>query len=250
MQHMNNLFSLEGKTILITGASSGIGRQIAIAASQMGASVIITGRDENKLAQTKALLRGSSSIIKANLVHEDETVQLVSNAPQLDGVVFCAGVIDYTPVKFLKQEKIDSIFSINFNSQVLLTQQLLKKRKIEKGGSLVYVSSISAKLGIAGTAVYAASKAALNAFAKVTAAECAGLRIRSNTISPGIVITPMTTQAIEASGDDNMHKAADAYPLGYGQPEDIAGLAVYLLSDAGKWMTGSEIIMDGGLTLK
>lgn len=247
---MNNIFKLHNKTILVTGASSGIGRQVAVTASEMGASVIITGRDSKKLAATKDLISGETIAIPADLVNENEIVDLVSQLPQLHGVVFCAGVIDYTPVKFINAAKIASIFSINFNSQVLLTKQLLKTKKIEKGGSLVYISSVSSKLGVAATALYAASKAALTAFAKVTAAECAGQRIRSNSICPGIVLTPMTGKAMEATSDESMDKASTDYPLGYGMPEDVAGLTVYLLSDASRWMTGSEILMDGGLTLK
>ena len=247
---MNNIFSLHNKTILITGASSGIGRQIAITASQMGAAVIITGRDNQKLAATKELIAGDCICIAADLVNENEIIDLISQLPKLHGVVFCAGVIDYTPIKFINAQKIASIFSINFNSQVLLTQQLLKNKKIEKAGSLVYVSSVSSKLGVAATSLYAASKAALTAFAKVTAAECAGQRIRSNSICPGIVLTPMTDKAMEATSDESMDKASADYPLGYGMPEDVAGLAVYLLSDASRWMTGSDILMDGGLTLK
>lgn len=247
---MNYIFSLHNKTILITGASSGIGRQIAITASQMGAAVIITGRDHQKLAATKELIAGDCSCITADLVNENEIIDLVNQLPKVHGVVFCAGVIDYTPIKFINTQKIASIFSINFNSQVLLTHQLLKNKKIEKAGSLVYVSSVSSKLGVAATSLYAASKAALTAFAKVTAAECAGQRIRSNSICPGIVLTPMTGKAMEATSDESMDKASADYPLGYGMPEDVAGLAVYLLSDASRWMTGSEILMDGGLTLK
>ena len=247
---MINIFSLHNKTILVTGASSGIGRQVAITASQMGATVIITGRDHLKLAATKELVSSDCIAIVADLVNENEIGDLVNQLPQLHGVVFCAGVIDYTPIKFINAQKIASIFSINFNSQVLLTKQLLKNKKIQKGGSLVYVSSVSSKMGVAATALYAASKAALTSFAKVTASECAVQRIRSNSICPGIVLTPMTDKAMEATSDESMDKASADYPLGYGVPEDVAGLTIYLLSDASKWMTGSEIVMDGGLTLK
>lgn len=247
---MSNIFSLKDKTILVTGASSGIGRQVAITASAMGASVIITGRDMSKLEETKQMVAEECKSIAANLVEDKDLTSLVSELPKLHGVVFCAGVIDYTPVKFVNAEKIASIFSINFNSQVLLTQQLLKHKKIEKAGSLVYVSSISSRLGVAATSLYAASKAALSAFAKVTATELSGQKIRSNSICPGIVVTPMTNQALEASSAEEIARAASDYPLGYGSPEDVAGLVIYLLSDASKWMTGSDIVMDGGFTLK
>ena len=247
---MNNIFSLENKTVLITGASSGIGRQIAITASEMGAIVIITGRDSKKLDESKSLIPGKAICITADLAKEADIIKLVNELPKLNGVVFCAGVVDYSPVKFINEQKITEVFSVNFNGQALLTKHLLKNRKIEKAASLVYISSVSSKLGVAATALYAASKAALNAFAKVTASECAGQQIRSNSISPGIVITPMSGKAVEAVSAESMASAAAEYPLGYGSPADVAGLVIYLLSDSSRWMTGSEIVMDGGLTLK
>ncbi len=128
---MNTLFSLDNKTILVTGASSGIGRQVAITASQMGANVFITGRDEKKLQQTKEMITGNSTSFAADLTDGNSINALVNSLPQLNGVVFCAGVVDYTPIKFINAEKIANIFSINFNSQVLLTFQHSGIRSLE-----------------------------------------------------------------------------------------------------------------------
>jgi NAD(P)-dependent dehydrogenase (short-subunit alcohol dehydrogenase family) len=216
----------------------------------MGGLPIITGRDADRLAQTKSMIRQDALSFVADLNNENELLDLVKKLPRVQGVVFSAGIVEVIPVKFLSTENISKTFSINFFSQVMLTQQLLKGKKIDRAGSLVYMSSVRAKMGVAGTAMYSSSKAALAAFAKVTASECASQQIRSNCICPGIVISPMTQNSLNLVSEADMEANAASYPLGLGLPKDITGLAVYLLSDASRWMTGSEIILDGGLTLK
>lgn len=245
------MISLSGKHILVTGASSGIGREIAVMASSLGAAVTITGRNEERLNETLQLLTGDGhTIIAADITVAEGIDVIIRESKPFDGIVFNAGVVEYTPVKFITQQKIDNVFSVNITSTMLLCQQLLKNKKVLKKGSLVFISSISSKLGVPGTALYAASKAALTSFAKVTAAECAAQGIRSNSICPGIVVTPMTGQAASVTSEEEMKKAAADYPLGYGEPADVAGLVMYLLGDTSKWMTGSELIIDGGFTLK
>lgn len=243
---MTDLFSINEKYILITGASSGIGREIAIQCSQGGARVIITGRDQARLEETRSLMSGGEhSIIACDLAEEQNIQELVKQLPELNGVVFCAGVIEYNPVRFVNGNKIRNTFAVNFDSQVLLTQQLIKQKKLKNSSSLVYVSSIASLLGVAGTAMYAASKASLNAFVRVTASELAPQKIRANSICPGIVITPMGEHAQDMSED-----LAKDYPLGLGQPVDVAAPCIFFLSEASKWITGTELVMDGGLTLK
>jgi NAD(P)-dependent dehydrogenase (short-subunit alcohol dehydrogenase family) len=245
------MITLSGKNILVTGASSGIGREIAVMASSLGAAVTITGRNEERLKETMQLLHGEGhKIIAADFTNAGGIETLVKESSPYNAVVFNAGVVEYTPVKFITPQKIDTVFSVNLTSTMLLCQQLLKNKLIIKKGSLVFISSISSKLGVPGTALYAASKAALTSFAKVTAAECAAQGIRSNSICPGIVITPMTGQAAGVVSEEEMKKAAADYPLGYGEPGDVAGLVMYLLADISRWMTGSELIIDGGFTLK
>jgi len=245
---MDNLFDIEYKKILVTGASSGIGKEIAIKLNALGADVIITGRNEERLEETKndlAFHLGTPvEAYPCDLSKEDEIKNLVSLLPQLDGVVFCAGVVEYYPIKFINAEKINNIFSVNLNSQILLTQQLVKNKKIKPNGSLVYISSIASKIGVAGTALYAASKAGLNGFVKVTASELANQKIRANSICPGIIQTPMTEKAQNVNDD-----LAKDYPLGLGKTIDVVGPCIFLLSDASKWITGTELILDGGLTL-
>jgi len=241
---MNSLFNIKNKKILITGASSGIGKEIAIQCSKEGAHLIITGRDTTRLEETNQLLNDSKCKV-CNMNNDADIIELVESLPELDGVVFCAGIMEYSPVKLINTKKINNIFSTNFNSQVILTQQLLKSKKLKGNSSLVYISSIASKIGVPGTALYASTKAALNAFIRVTASELASSRIRVNSICPGIIITPMGEMANDIS--DGIQ---NEYPLGYGQPSDVAGTSIFLLSEASRWITGTDLILDGGLTLK
>ncbi|RKR08368.1 NAD(P)-dependent dehydrogenase (short-subunit alcohol dehydrogenase family) [Flavobacterium sp. 90] len=245
------MITLKDKNILVTGASSGIGRQIAITASELGAKLTIIGRNVEKLEETLTLLNGDGHKIQvADLSDSANLTTLISESLPYDGVVFNAGVVEYLPVKFLNESKINSVFATNFDSNVVLSQKLIKSKLLKKGGSLVFVSSISSKLGVPGTAMYTASKAALSAFSKVLASELASQGIRSNSVSPGIIKTAMTDKASDVVSDEELKKAESEYPLGYGEPSDVAGLIMYLLSDISKWMTGSDLIIDGGFTLK
>lgn len=246
---ISDLFNLQNKNIFITGASSGIGKDLSIKLDQLGCNVFITGRNEERLNETKNILFDQSKRVPNSYVcdlTQINEIEILSNTiPILDGVVFCAGIVEYTPVKFLNEEKINKIFSINFTSQVILTQQLLKNKKIKSGSSIVYISSISSKIGVPGTSIYSASKSAINAFMKVTASELSNKKIRVNSICPGSIKTPMVEKAFEL----NSNLSGD-YPLGLGETSDVLGACIFLLSDAGRWITGTEIILDGGLTIK
>ncbi|MEX1241323.1 MAG: SDR family oxidoreductase [Cyclobacteriaceae bacterium] len=246
---MKEIFSLKDKSILITGASSGIGRQIAITSAAFGANITLIGRSSERLDQTVAEMEGTGHLaIRADLTRKDERA-LIPPEKKFDGVVFNAGVIEYLPVKFLTDEKITKVFETNFNSTVLLCQQLLRNKQVSRLGSLVFVSSISSKLGVPGTAMYASSKAAVSTFARVVASEVAAQGIRSNSICPGVIVTPMTDQAKTVTTAAAVDEQSKKYPLGYGSTVDVSGLVVFLLSDAAKWMTGTDLIFDGGLTL-
>lgn len=247
---MDNLFSLHEKKILVTGASSGIGKQISISLSGMGANVIVTGRNEARLEETFKQLEGNGHTIAiCDLTNPTSLQQLVDGSTILDGIVFCAGVIEYLPVKFISAESVNTVFQTNYTSQVLLLQKLLKAKKINKGSSLVFISSISATIGVAGTLIYAASKAAINASVKVLASELAGMKIRVNAICPGIVRTPLLDNQ-EVLNKEKFDEAEKEYPLGYGEPTDVANAVIYYISPASKWVTGNIMIMDGGYTLK
>lgn len=246
----NNAFSLNGKNILVTGASSGIGKSISTVVDIYGGNVFIVGRNADRLNRTFHELHGQiKKKYLCDILNDQEMNELVSNLPIVDGVVFCAGIIDYLPGKFITKEKIGNIFSTNFDAQILLYQKLHKAKKINTYSSLVFISSISSQIGIPGTLLYASSKAALNASVRVLASELAPQRIRVNSISPGIIKSPMIELAEQTIDKTTIDKGENDYPLGYGKPEDIAYAVVYFLSDASRWITGSNLIIDGGLTL-
>ena len=247
---MYNPFTLEGKTILVTGASSGIGRATAIECSKMGASIIVTGRNENRLNETQSMIDGNVLSIKCDMTKYDELDELVKSLPLLQGAVINAGIGKLAPVKMIKESDLSEIIRTNTESSIMLFQKLLKYKKLANGSSVVFTSSVSALGQTAiGNAMYTASKGAISAFIKVAALELASRGIRVNAICPGEVRTPLIEGNDLLSGDiDNGLKR---YPLGrYGEPKDIALSMVYLLSDASSWTTGINLIVDGGLTIR
>ena len=247
---MYNPFSLSGKTVLVTGASSGIGRATAIECSKMGATVVLTARNEERLQATLRLLEGDGHrYIVADLTDEDAICTLVRELPVLDGAVFAAGVSMLKPIKVIAEKDIRTIFAINYTAPALLTKTLAKTRKLQAGASLVYISSVSGN-GNTATALslYGSSKSALNTFARYAALELAGNKIRCNTICPGRIETPLLQNQFMTA--DDVEKDLANYPLRrYGKPEEVALAAVYLLSDATRWMTGTALKIDGGRTI-
>ncbi|MBQ4507699.1 MAG: SDR family oxidoreductase [Paludibacteraceae bacterium] len=243
-----NPFSLKGKTILVTGASSGIGRATAIECSKLGAIVIITGRNSERLQQTYDSLYGLGHLqIIADLNNLEDLTSLVNQVPILDGVVNNAGIAKTQPISFIKEEDLQKIFATNTFTPILLVKQLLRKKKINKNASLVFTSSVSAIKSDLGNSVYGASKAALQSYVRYCARELAPKSIRANSIHPGMVNTPLITGG--AHSDDDLQTDAQKYPLGrYGRPEEIAWSIIYLLSDASAWITGHSLIIDGGIS--
>lgn len=248
----NYPFSLDSKKILITGASSGIGRAVAIETSKLGATVILCARNEERLAETISSCHPNEDnrYICADLSKQDEIEYMIGKLPEkIDGVVHCAGVSRIAPIMFTDRKKNREVFDINFFSWCEITRLLIKKRIIKKGGSLVSISSISAnELITPANGSYGASKAAMISWNKYCALEFAPKGIRVNSISPGMIDTPLIHNTEISSEEliNNMSK----YPLGrYGRPEDIAWGAIYLLSDASIWITGINLIIDGGITL-
>lgn len=240
---------LSNKHILVTGASSGMGRVFSQMIAKEGAIVTIVARNEERLQQTLDSLDGKGHDYKVcDLTDENQMKNIISDMTPIDGVVFCAGINDYVPVKFLKQEIIDRIFQTNYFSEILLTQMLLKRKLIKKGASLVYISSLSSVLGVQGTLLYASSKAAINSAVKVIAAELAPQGIRANAICPGIVKTEMLSGT--NIDEEAFMKQAEDYPLGLGTPEDVGNAVIYHLSDGSRWLTGQSMILDGGYSLK
>ena len=240
---------LEGRHILVTGASSGMGRVFCRMIAHEGATVSLVARNEERLKETLAQMEGTGhKKYVCDLTDDEQLKSMVCDMKAVDGVVFCAGVNDYVPIKFIKKEKIDNIFKTNYYSQIILTQMLAKKKLINKRASLVYISSLSSMLGVQGTLLYASSKAALNSAVRVIAAELAPQGIRANAICPGIVRTEMLSGT--NIDEDTFTKQAADYPLGLGEPEDVGNAVLYHLSDASKWLTGNCLVIDGGYSLK
>ena len=245
-----NPFSLDGRTILVTGASSGIGRTTAIECSRMGSRMIITGRDTERLDEVLHELQGEGhqSII-ADLTQADQVENLLSQLPVVDGVVLCAGQGTVVPFKMADRKKIDPVFEINYFAPVELLRLILKKRKLADGSSVVFVSSIGGVDSITiGNSIYGASKAALNSAMRFCALELASKQIRVNSVCPGMV----NTRLIQGGAVSEEQHQADMqkYPLKrYGEPEDIAHGIVYLLSNASSWVTGHSLVIDGGYTV-
>ncbi len=242
-----NPFALQGKTILVTGASSGIGRSIAIECSRMGAVVYLTGRNIVSLQETLSLMKeGSHQIITADLTDEASISNLVDKLPLLNGVVQNAGMLERMLCKAAKAEKIEKLMKTNFEGPVLLQKLLLKKNKIQKSGSVVFVASRAPFAPSIGNAFYSATKGAILGYAKTLALEVVPKQIRVNCICPAMVWTELAKKDAEQMCV-NYEEAEQKYPLKrFGKPEDVAYLAVYLLSDASSWMTGSQIDITGG----
>lgn len=242
---MNNSFSLQGKTILVTGASSGIGRAIAIACAEAGASLVLNGRNVARLNETLSQLSGDGHIVvPADLTIAEQRSALAEQVPVLDGVVHCAGIGSRVLCKMLEEQDVSRVMQANFEAPVLLQAELLREKKIAKDASIVFIASAAATMPSVGNAIYSASKAATIAYAKCLAQELANRKIRVNCISPAMVWTDL---ALVGATVEQLHEAEQNYPLKrYAQPEDITGAAIYLLSDASSWVTGSNMELTGG----
>lgn len=246
-----NPFSLEGKTILITGASSGIGQGCALMAAQMGAKVIVCGRNEERLKETISQMQGEGhSTFAGELTDQSVIEKLVAEIPSLNGVVFSAGISMTAPFTFSTREKFNKVFDVNFFSPIEILRLLVKKKKLANEASVVFISSVGGNFGFSvGNGIYGASKAALNSMSRLCSLELAPKKIRVNSICPGMVATPLVEGFSENITQEDIQKDMDFYPLKrYGKPEDIAGGVVYLLSDAASWVTGQAICIDGGIT--
>lgn len=246
-----NPFSLAGKTILVTGASSGIGRATAIECSKMGGNMIITGRSESKLSQTFEMLEGTNhKQIVTDLSTYESVLALTEEIHPVDGVCLNAGVPSSKPISFINEIEVHRTFDINLNAPIYLTNLLVKKKKILKGGSIVFTSSIGRFMPAPSGSIYAASKGGLSAFMKGAALELAAKHLRCNAVLPGMIETAIM-QGKATISEEQWELNKQLYPLKrFGTPEEVAWLIVYLLSDASAFMTGSELIVDGGRSLK
>ena len=245
-----NPYSLEGKTILVTGASSGIGKATAIECSKLGARVIITGRDEARLQQTLSSLEGEGHVVIAAGLGEDDGIRfLVERVPVLNGIVHAAGISDTVLFQFLKKERLENIFNINFFAQVVLSQLLIKKKLLRKGGSIAFLSSIHGPITAhIGNSMYSATKGALSAMMRNMSIELASKGIRVNAVLPGMTETPLIHN--DDITQEQLNKDMELYPLKrYADPREIAWAIIYLLSDASTFTIGANLVVDGGFTV-
>ncbi|HCT69927.1 3-oxoacyl-[acyl-carrier-protein] reductase FabG [bioreactor metagenome] len=243
-----NAFDLSGKTILVTGASSGLGRQTAITASAYGARVVLTGRDAARLNETFQLLEGDGHLqITADLTLQPDIDRLVAALPVLNGMVYSTGISDLAPARFITAETIAKTFRVSFDAAVLLTAGLLGKKKLaKKQCSLVYISSISTRYPFVGGAMYISAKAALEAYARVLALELAPKGIRVNCVAPAFVRTPMLDDTAANYSQEAVNMIEARQILGLGDPEDVANSIVYYLADASKWVSATSLVLGGG----
>ena len=239
-------FGLQNKTILISGASSGIGRACALECAKSGANLILSGRNESKLDEVSKDCGGS--IVAEDLSSSQGVANLVDCIQNVDGIVHAAGIVKPFPVSFVGEKHIREIQNINFNAPVELTSTLLRKKKINNGASIVFISSISSSFPYKGGAVYTAFKAALETYSKVVALEYAHKNIRSNCIKAALVNTRVLEETVNSLPEELLENHKKKYLLGFGEPEDVANAALFLLSEASRWVTGTNLILDGGLT--
>lgn len=247
---MFNPFSLEGKTLLVTGAASGMGKATAIACAKMGAHIIAADYNVTAMEETMQELEGDGHQSYAiNLADDTSWGDLLEKAPILDGIASCAGIANMNPFAFISRQEFDKVFNVNFFGPILLVKSLLKAKKIQKGGSIVFVSSVDGpKVVHAGNSVYSAGKSALVGMARNMAIDLAPKKIRVNCVLPGTTDTPLIRTANVT--EEQLQENAKAFPLKrFGKPEDMAYGIIYLLSDASSFVTGTELVIDGGYTL-
>jgi len=247
------VFSVSGKTILVTGSSSGIGQEIARQLDRDGAKLILIGRSETSLHQLASNLKSDPILIIQDLSKTHEIADLVKTlklkVSEINGFVHSAGVSPTKPLNLVNEDLIRQTLDINLTAAVMLSKHLVKHYK-KSLKSIVYISSVMSFLGEKAKSVYSLSKGALVAFSKGQALEYVKHDIRVNCVAPSVVETPLTENAVYKKNSESLERALSKHPLGFGKPEDVAYSVVYLLSDASKWVTGTNLIVDGGYSIQ
>jgi len=246
--NFTNKFDISQKTILVTGATSGIGFATAQLLINMGCSLYVVGRNTERLAELETLGNGKVKSIQADLRDNEDIKKIVEAIDKIDGFVHSAGVVKNIPLQFISRDYLETERSLNYDSFLFLTQLLMKKRKVNHGGSIIPVSSIASSVGMNGLAIYCGVKAALVGTMRVLAKEFSNNKIRVNTVSPGMVKTELVDKVADVVTPEALLIDEKKYPLGYGLPDDVAYCIAFLLSDASRWITGQDIILDGGRT--
>ena len=242
-------FSLQGKKILVTGASSGIGLNICKSVVASGGEVIGVARRTDRLsAMVKELSETRASFINADLSVDTGIEKIIAEIPEINGLVYAAGITKLSPLKFIKRQVLEEVMNVNYFSMVLLLAQITRHKKLKRNAdsSIVLISSVAQQIGTKSSLLYTGSKGAMSAASRVIANELSSQKIRVNTIEPGMVQTAMASEMEDMLSSEAVEKDRKQYPLGYGTPEDVANAAIFLLSDASKWMTGQSLTLDGG----
>jgi NAD(P)-dependent dehydrogenase (short-subunit alcohol dehydrogenase family) len=243
------MIDLKGKKIAVTGASSGIGREVAILVSKLGADLILTGRNQEALNETASQIATNCEVILCDLSVEEEIENFAKKIKSIDGLAHCAGIVQPFPIKFIKSKHIDTVLKINLYSGILLCSNLLRNKSFNNGSSLVFISSVSADHPYNGSALYSISKKGLEAFARSFSLEQSIQKMRANVVVPALVNTNIYEKTKAAYDEEFIKKIEAQYPLGIGEPIDVANMIAFLLSNNAQWITGTSIKMDGGLLL-
>lgn len=253
---MYNPFTLENKTILVTGASSGIGRQCAIDCSKMGAHVVLLARNEERLKETLSLMEGGEHLLAVlDLTNFEALPQLVKDIVDkvgpLDGALHCAGISNTEPLKLVSVERLEEFFRANVFGAVELTREICKLKNVNKeGASIVFFSSVMGVVGESCKSAYSLTKGALISGMRSLAVEYSKKKIRFNCVSPGVIETPINVNQSYMKDPELRAQIEAKHLLGIGQCTDISNACIYLLSDASRWVTGQNLIVDGGYTVR
>jgi len=253
---MNQAFGLNKKNIIVTGASSGIGRECAITFSQLGANIVLIARNKERLEETfNRLSKGNHFFIPQDIIEygklEDAVSATTEKIGKISGFVHSAGIEMTLPLRSMTPSYYENMFGINVISGFELARIVSKKKYLdENGASFIFISSVMGMLGQAGKVGYCSSKGALISGTKAMALELAKKNIRVNCVLPGVVETEMTNKMFENLSEDSKKAIEEMHPLGLGKPNDIAYACAYLLSDVARWVTGTNLVIDGGYSAK
>jgi len=249
---MKSILTLNDKKVLISGAAGGIGRQVAITVSRLGADCVLLDMNESGLEETlQALPKGNHRVYAQNLTDYEGLASVVEDAvadgKRFDGMVHCAGIEVVVPLKIIKPEHYEKSFAVNVIAGFELTKHVTRKKHFNPdGGSIVLIASVMGTVGSPVKAAYCSSKGALIGGMKALALELASKKIRVNTVSPAMVVTGMSKALLEKVDEAEMRAIESVHPLGLGQPDDVANACAFLLSDAARWITGTDMLVDGG----
>jgi NAD(P)-dependent dehydrogenase (short-subunit alcohol dehydrogenase family) len=250
---MINPLDLTGRRILVTGASSGIGRETSILLSKLGARLILVARDKDRLEETKSHLEGNDHGIEVCDLSVYETIPqwlrgLANRYGPLDGLLHSAGIQITVPLKVMESDQVETLWRVNVTASLWLAKGFRQRLVNNTGGSLVFISSIAGLVGQPALAAYSASKGAIIGLTHSLAMELAPQKIRVNCIAPAHVATKMSQEFSSGLSSEQYAAIEREHPLGIGEPIDVANAAAFLLSSAARWITGSTLVVDGGYT--